>query len=193
MAASIAADVSRRVLRIQQAVERGRTDAVKKSAEKAKAEQLAVMRVDSGGDLMLSGVGKARGRTGNAKLNVTYRVRSSGMTTTALIRAIGPLQIINNDTSGHVIRSAYSTNTRSRNRVRGTSSRGFVGPVLPGQFGGGRRAVLRLPDGSFRRSVRHPGTEGKDTWRRGRAKAEPKVATEMHNSMTKVIAKGMAG
>lgn len=185
-------DLGKRIVKLTQAVEKGRVDAVKRSAEKAKAEQLSVIRADSGGDLMLSGVNKSKGRPGNAKLSVNYRVRSSGLTATALLKATGPLQIISNDTSGRVIRSAYSSNVRGTAARRRGGARGFIGPVVPGQFaGGGRKAVLNIPGVGFRRSARHPGTKGKDTWQRGRKKAEPVIAVEMRKSTTGTIAKGM--
>lgn len=186
-------NLAKRINKLQVAVEKGRVDAVKRSAEKAKAAQLAVMRSDSGGDLKLSGVNKRKGRAGGATLNVNYRVRSSGMTATALIKATGPLQIIDGDTSGHVVRSAYGSNTRGTVGRRRGSSRGFIGPVIGGQFSGGRKAVLNIPGVGFRRTARHPGTKGKDTWKRGRKDAEPKVATEMKSSVSKTIAQGMKG
>lgn len=180
--------------KLARTIEGGSVETVKRSAEIAKAEQLAQIRKDSGGDLRLSGVNKAKGRAGNAKLNVRYRVRKNSVVgATAFVTAVGPLQIINNDTAGRVIRSAWSQNLHRTRNVKGSNSRGFVGPVLPGQFGGGRRAVLQLPDGNFRRSVRHPGTKGKGTWQAGRKKAEPKIRDAMSKRTTTVIAKGMKG
>lgn len=196
MAASIGADIAGRVLKLAKVVESGSVETVKAAAEAAKAEQLKRMRADSGGDLKLSGVNKAKGRAGNAKIGVSYRVRKAagvGVDATAMIRATGPLQIINNDTAGRVIRSAYSTNTRRTKRVKGGSSRGFVGPVLPGQFAGGRKAVLNIPGVGFRRSARHPGTKGKDTWQVGRKAAEPKIRAQMSKRTTTTLAKAMKG
>lgn len=184
--------ITRVMANFAKAIEQGSAETVKRSAEVAKAEQLRRMRADSGGDLKLSGVNAAKGRAGNAKINAKYKLtKGTGGSATALITAEGPLQIINNDTSGHVIRSAWGAGTRGGRGGRGT--RGFTGPVLPGQFGGGGRggkAVLNTPFG-FRRSVRHPGTKGKQTWQLGRRDAEPKIRTSMSKRTTAVIAKGM--
>lgn len=187
-------DIGRRLQKLASTIEGGSFDTVKASAEVAKKQQLAVMRRDSGGDLRLSGVNAAKGRGGNAKIGVNYRVRKAsgiGVGASAFVKATGPLQIINNDTQGRVIRSAYLRGRGAAGRGR-VARRGFVGPVLPGQFAGaGRRAVLRLPDGGFRQSVRHPGTKGKNTWQLGRKQAEPDVAKSMRGRTTATIKRGM--
>ena len=161
-------------------IEAGSVDTVKRSAEVAKAEQLKRMKSDSGGDLKLSGVNKAKGRAGNAAIGVNYKV---GPGATAVVKATGPLQIINNDTQSRRIGSAWAGGTRARRSVA-------IGPVAASSSGGGRRAVLNTPFG-FRRSVRHPGTKGKDTWQLGRRDAEPKIRKTMSTRTTAVIAKGM--
>lgn len=187
-------DIAGRMTKLAKTIEGASVDTVKRSAEQAKRKQLAVMRRDSGGDLRLSGVNAAKGRGGNAPIGVSYRVRKDsgfGVGASAFVKATGPLQIINNDTAGRVIRSAYSTGRGTVGRAR-VARRGFVGPVLPGQFSeGGRRAVLNIPGVGFRRSARHPGTRGKQTWQVGRRDAEPAVAKSMKGRTTAVIAKGM--
>lgn len=100
----------------------------------------------TGGDSRLSGVGRRGARVG-----ARYDVK--GVTNpTALIRATGPFQLIEHDTSAHPI--------RPRRRRRG-----------------GR---LRLADGSFRAGVRHPGTRAKRPFARGvtRAQSEPGKALD---------------
>lgn len=187
-------DIAGRMVKLASTIEGASAETVKASAERAKKAQLEQMRRDSGGDLMLSGVNRAKGKPGNAKIGVSYRVRKAtgfDVGATAFVKATGPLQIINNDTSGRVIRSAWSTGRGTVGRTR-VARKGFVGPVLPGQFSeGGRRAVLKLPDGNFRRAVRHPGTDGKDTWQKGRPAAEREVSKTMRTRTTTVIRKGM--
>jgi hypothetical protein len=100
------------------------------------------------------------------------------------ISATGPLQIINNDTAGHVIRSAYS---------KGRRRKGFVGPTASGQFRGDARAVLNIPGIGFRRSARHPGTKGKNTWERGRQKAEPQIVKTMRKNTTAALSAALKG
>lgn len=87
------------------------------------------VRADSGGDMRLSGVG-LRG----ARVGARYDVKGIG-NPTALVRATGPMQLLERDTSAHVI--------------------------LPRRRRG-KRAIL-TPDGP-RRSAHHPGTSGKRTW-----------------------------
>lgn len=191
---SAGGDIARRMQKLAATIEGGSVDTVKASAEVAKREQLVRMRRDSGGDLKLSGVGAAKGRGGNAPIGVSYRVKKEsgiGVGATAFVQATGPLQIINNDTAGRVIRSAYSKGRATVSR-RTVARRGFVGPVLPGQFSeGGRRAVLNIPGIGYRRSARHPGTKGKQTWQLGRRDAEPKIAKSMSKRTTTTIKRGM--
>jgi len=140
------------------------------------------MRPHSGGDLRLSGVGRRKGRPGGAKIGARYDIRSAGGNKVrAEVKAVGPVPLIANDTAGRVIRSAWA---------KGRARRGFVGPTVSGQFGGGRRAVLNIPGIGFRRSVRHPGTKGKDTWRKGRRGAEPKVTRIMRSETAAIVKRG---
>jgi hypothetical protein len=93
------------------------------------------------------------------------------------------LQIIANDSKSHRIGSAFAGGSRAKRSVA-------VGPILPGASGGGRRAVLNTPFG-FRRSVRHPGTKGKDTWQDGKTKAEPAVKREISKRTTNILKQAM--
>lgn len=199
MALSIGGDVAKRVVKLAKAVEQGSFDTVKKAAEIAKAEQLKRMRADSGGDLKLSGVGRAKGKPGNAAIGVNIKVSKAsgfGVDATAVVRATGPLQLINNDTAGRVIRSAYQSGQyRKSSKGRGgVVASQFIGPALPGAtFTGDRRAVLNIPGIGFRRSARHPGTKGKGTWQVGRKAAEPKIRQAMSKRTTTTLAKAMKG
>lgn len=65
----------------------------------------------------------------------------------ANIKAVGPLPLLANPIKAHQIPTS----------------------------GGRRRKLLSIPGIGVRASVHHPGTRGKDTWNRGREKAEPKV------------------
>ena len=184
MPASIGAagkDFQQRFTKLSTAVERGRTDVVKAAALAAKTEHLKVMRRDSGGDLKLSGVGAAKGRRGGAKIGVRYDIKPVGNGARAEVYATGPVPLIANDTSGHVIRSAWS---------KGKARKGFVGPTFGGQFKGDNRAVLNIPGIGFRRSARHPGTTGKDTWRHGGRVARPKISREMRQTTTTIVKRG---
>jgi hypothetical protein len=174
-------DFADRLGKLSTAIEKGQADTVRAAALKAKNAQLDVMRPHSGGDLRLSGVNRAKGRQGNTKIGARFDIKSSGRKVRAEVKATGPVQLIANDTAGRVIRSAYA---------KGRSRKGFVGPTAGGQFRGDRRAVLNIPGIGFRRSVRHPGTRGKDTWRKGRKGAEPKVTRVMRQETANIVKRG---
>jgi hypothetical protein len=186
---SAAGDFARHLQKMSTAVEKGRRDTVAQAAQVAKTEHLVVMRRDSGGDLRLSGVNRAKGRAGNAKIGARYDIKPGvgSRSATAVIKATGPLQIIANDTSGRVIRSAYA---KGKYRRGGKGKSQFIGPTTSGQFSGDRRAVLNIPGIGFRRSARHPGTKGKDTWNDGQRRAAPKVARVMDRETANIVTRG---
>lgn len=185
-------DLRRKIEAMERTSRAAAKAAVRQAAEVGKAAHLKTMTADSGGDLRLSGVNRAKGRAGNAKIGVRFRVSDRDGSPTAEIKATGPLQILNNPTSGHVIRSAYSKGryrTSSRGRGRETMPQ-FIGPVLGGQFRGDRRAVLNIPGVGFRRSARHPGTRGKDTWERGRRQARIAMSRAITREADRQMAAG---
>jgi len=187
-------NIGARIGRLAQTVEKGSFDTLSRAADKGKSEQMKVIRQHSGGDYRMSGVGRAKGRAGNARVGANYRVTKTKME--AFIKATGPLHLLENDTRGRVIRSAYQTGKyrRASRGSGGAMMSQFIGPALPGStFRGGRRAVLNIPGVGFRRSARHRGTRGKQTWTLGRKKAEPVIAKTMSGRTTSVIIQGMKG
>ena len=178
------ADFAKAFGKLSTAVERGKLDTVKAAALEAKKAHAAVIRKDSGGDDRLSGVNRAKGRKGNVKVGVRFDIKgSSGGTTTAEIKATGPLQIIANPTRARRIASAYSGGSRAKRSLA-------VGPILPSANRGGRRAVLNIPGIGYRRSVRHKGTTGKDTWNIGARRAAPKIDKAMNAETANIIKRG---
>lgn len=93
----------------------------------------------------LSGVGKS-----GAKVSVGFDVKGT-TNPTALIRARGPLHLVENKTKPHPI-------TPKRRR------------------GGAGKVGLRLKDGNVRSAVNHPGTKGQRPFAKGTAKAGPPAA-----------------
>lgn len=178
-------------LKMAKTIEGASVETVTAAAERAAKLQEDRIKRDSGGDSKLSGVGKGNNRAGNAAVGVRVNVNKRKTSPSALIAAKGPLQIINNDTSGHVIRST---------RARGRQRKGFVGPTLPGQFsksngrfmGPEKAAVLSIPGIGARASARHPGTKGKNTWQVGAKQAHP-AATKIMRGRTFNVIKGAAG
>jgi len=109
------------------------------------------------GDNRLSGVGRRGARVG-AKYDV-----SGGSNPTAVIRATGPLHLVDRDTDPHLI---------APKRRRGAKA-------------------LRLANGQMVASVRHPGTRGKHVWGKGisktRAGTRKVFAAEIHTAMIKAV------
>lgn len=169
-------------LKMAKVIEGASAETVSAAADRAAKLQDERIKRDSGGDNVLSGVGK--GTRVGVRVNVNKRKTSP----TALVAASGPLQIINNNTAGHVIRPKG---------VTGRQRRGFIGPTLPGQFrarniiGPQKAPVLNIPGIGFRRSARHPGTRGKQTWQRATKRAYP-AATKIMRGRTWNVVKGAA-
>lgn len=168
-------------------LERGNKNTLNQAALAAKKTIVARMMRDTGGDGVLSGVGR-NGR----RLDVSYKLEGTASNPRAFIKALGPWPLIENNTRGRVIRSRHSV-------VRGSSGRGrlaragFVGPLLPGQVQGNRRAVLNIPGIGYRRSARHPGTKGKKTFAKGRQASAPIVTQILRKRSTEIVKAGVFG
>lgn len=120
------------------------------------------IRVDTGGDMTMSHAGR---RGGPRKINAYYNVKGK-VNPTAIIRARGPLQLLDRSTRPHTIR--------------------------PRKGGRGRQAKRALKfDGQFAAAVHHPGTRGKGTWDKGLRKAMPKTRRifedEIHKGVLRAV------
>ncbi len=192
-------DVAQMVLRISKAVDKGSLGTLSKAASQAEAIQQKEIAKASGGDSKLSGVGRAKSAAkaaagkdvGNIAIDVVQRVTKTGGSPEIVLSVKGPLPLIENDTPGRVIRSAYATGAgrRARKSKKHGQLSQMAGPGL--SFGGGRSAILEIPGIGVRRSARHPGTKGKYPWRIGRKKAEPAIAKTMRSRTFNVV-KGAA-
>jgi hypothetical protein len=151
----MAGDLTRRVEKIDRAIDTNTRDIVREGAIAAKKAQLDEMRSDAGGDLRLSHVGR-RG----ANIGARFDLRGTGRTTSAEIKATGPVPILANPTKPHRIPRARK----------------------------GRR-VISIPGIGVRASANHPGTKGKDTWVKGREKAQPRVKTVIGRKTDEVVTK----
>jgi hypothetical protein len=118
------------------------------------------------GDMKLSGVG-ARG----AKVGARYNVKGT-VNPTAIIRASGPLQLIERDTAPHAI-------------IPRGKRRGKRGTLLKG-----RKAMYF--DDQFRAAVMHPGTRGKHPFEKGYLRSAPHAGAifdaEIQNMIVRVLA-----
>lgn len=86
-------------------------------------------------------------------------VRDRTETGSGTIYATGPIQLIEHDTAAHVI-------PRVNRR---------------------KKKVLHFPDGSFRRTVEHPGTSGKAPFAKGVRKVRPKIGRYFDQETAEII------
>lgn len=103
-------------------------------------------------DMNMSGVGRS-----GVKVGVRYDIKGT-RNPTSLIRATGPLHLVENPTSPHTIPKARR-----------------------------RRKVLKFGDGEFRRTVEHPGTRGQRPFRKGRELGTPAAKTIIERSTVRVL------
>jgi hypothetical protein len=113
----------------------------------------------------LRGVGKRGARVG-----VRYDIRDAGQRATSVVRATGPLHLLERDTKPHVIEP--KSKGRAANRRQ-------------------RAGAVRLVDGSFRRRVPHPGTTGQKPFAKGITDGKPKALRAMRNSTVDAVKRGI--
>ncbi len=141
------------------------------AADLVKTATLAHLRTATGGDLILSGVGKK-----GAKLGVRYNIQGD-ISANAVVRATGPVQIVENRTHAHVIGpKGLKGGKRAK---RGAANRTGMGQrqraIDEGTAIYGRGDVLKIGD-RYVRYAYHPGTAGKHPWEKGVKEATPKTS-----------------
>jgi hypothetical protein len=153
------AEVAGRMRAVEESTAKGMRVTVTAAAMKAK------VAISAGAPASLRGVGKS-----GAKLGVRYTLSGSETNPSAKLRATGPWQLIEENTSPHTIGpKRRGKGARSPRRCRRHSG---IGP----------RAV-----------VHHPGTKGKHPWAKGVEKAEPLVAKEMSKTMANIATAAFRG
>lgn len=100
--------------------------------------------------------------TKGAKVGVLLSVSSTGPNAVAYVRAKGPLHLLENDTDPHFIDP----------KVRSAGE------------------ALVLVDGGIRRSVHHPGTKGKQPWKKGSEVAIPQGMDILRDRMSDAVLAG---
>jgi len=161
--------------KLAHAIEGGTADAVEDAAKQAKAIHAARISSDSGGDNVLSGVGKSKGRKGGAKVGVHYRITKRKASASGFIKATGPLHFLDRPTKARTIRSAHAF-------TRGGRRRNIIGPTKAG--------VLFIPGIGYRAWANHPGTRGKGTWTKAAKEAQPVIKKALGGRMVSVVKKG---
>lgn len=151
----------------------GARGGVAKAALVATSAARASIAAGSGGDSVLSNVGR-----GGAKVGARFDVKGT-QNPSALIRATGPLHLLDNPTSPHVIVP------RSLRKGRSRSSRGdFYNALFGGGSGFGSAKPLRTPYGP-RMRVQHPGTRGKRTFWRAIDNVRPLIPITFRTEMVR--------
>ena len=134
------------------ALKRDRTDILGKAAGRAKIAHVSEIRKASS-TMRLRNVG-----ANGSRLGVSYNVKPKGFAmATGLIRATGPMHIIERDTRPHKMVS---------------------GPVTLRVHGYGKGFFYR---------VNHPGTKGKKPWAKGKLKAAPLISKTIRGRSHKTI------
>jgi hypothetical protein len=143
--------------------------------------------VTSGGKL--SGVGsKARRAGGGTRVGVKYDVRDAPTSSTAIVQATGPLQLIERDTSQHSIPRTVSSRRLRTAAGRLSHKRETTGRNLSSSAGG---KFLGNPAKHFAAMgpVSHPGTKGKHPFERGALAAERAQQNEAIQQVAATMAK----
>ncbi|HEU5085671.1 MAG TPA: hypothetical protein VFU14_20185 [Acidimicrobiales bacterium] len=139
-----------------------------------RAAQLMKRDIESISPRRLRNVGK-----NGAALSVRYEVRLHPTHSTALVRAAGPWQIINNDARPHAI---YRKNARVKGKGARRANRQAIYNELFGAAGAYKGGALKLPDGGYRRVVQHPGHRGKRLWQKGVNRSKPQAFAVMRRA-----------
>lgn len=111
------------------------------------------LRQAVGSDLRMSGVGKRGAKVG-------ARYDKGNRSSTAVVRALGPVQLVEGSTKPHRI-------PRQRKR--------------------GRRRVIAIPGVGVRASANHPGTRAKRPWAKAMDRAIPKVPAVIQEETAKAL------
>lgn len=158
------AQVSHRLNRTATAVEQANVRAVSRAALIAKREIESERDKAVGSDGRMSHVGRS-----GAKLGVRYDVRGV-KNPVAVVKATGPWPLIERPIGAHSILPRRAKGSRRR---------------------GGKRALTIAGADGPRASARHPGTRGKQPWRKGVDSATPKVRAELQQTVVKAFREAM--
>lgn len=150
------------------------------------------------------------GRMGNANLGAKFDIRQVEDRHTAKLQATGPWQIVENDTDPHFITAgllgAKGSTRAGRQRAAalagsvaafGGSARGVFGGMQSSTYqsrkGGtrvrkGKRAMVI--GGNLRAYAAHPGTRGRQPWRRGIDTARPAALQVLQRAEITAVVRG---
>lgn len=194
-------DVVRAMRQIQRNLDGDQRRTIEKASRRAKLVHEGSIAAVVGSDMKLSGVNQRKGRPGGVRVGVRYSVKvSANRKVTSLMRATGPLQLVERDTDPRVIQSAYATAPRgSKKSLRSLqatlNSLARAGGSQP-LFAPNRlttsdpRQVLNIPGIGYRRSARHPGTSGQEPWAKGSRRARQPIRRVMRTETFRNVKRG---
>lgn len=190
-----AVDLSRKFDALARGIEQRQTTAARAGAAVIGRQVTSNLRAATGGDMMLSGMSRTttarKGARGGAKkMGVrVFPARDDGV----IVKATGPVQLVENDVPPHFVVSRHAKGAQrlgtNGRRLRATRQSRIASVAFgEGAAGGGRRAVLRLSDGRFRRFT-IASSKGRHPWRNGVRQSRDRAARAMRIEEAKEIAK----
>ena len=209
-------DIGRLMYSIGSSIKRGSIVTITHAAAEGKKYGEREIRKASGGDMKMSGVGRVRGRPGDARVGIRYDINPRGELPSATVKATGPLHLLERDTSPHYVTSAWgggsrrrragdpggasSVYKRGRKGVMGSTERATISVMSALGFSvgggpttgkGGRRAVLNMNSSGigFRRYGTSKGTKGKHPFRNGYQRAQKPISRIMRTNTFRIIQK----
>lgn len=165
-----AAQLVGKIDQFAQAVPAANRKATLQAAMVVKKSTLDRMRVASGGDLKLSGVGKK-----GARIGVRYDINGQ-VSANALVKATGPVQLVENRTHAHVIGpKGVKGGKRLKNGTRNRTGMSQRQRAIDEGTAVYKRGQVLFFGGRFSAYAYHPGTAGKHPWAKGIKEATPKT------------------
>lgn len=165
------------------------TQANKKAVERAAFAMKRSVQKQPGYRDRLKNVGKS-----GARLNVRYDLKGleNKNAATAIVKAVGPFQLIERDTKAHSIMPRGVGRAQGRTKAARRQAKQDLYDALFGGRVGSNVKPLRTPYGP-RYRVDHPGTKGRHPFEKGVNAALPEVRKIMGNATTTSIRQTFLG
>lgn len=180
-----AAELNGKLQRYAKAIPGANRAAVELGAKTVKANVMALLGPATGGDFILSGVGR-----NGAKVGVNYKLNTNGPQPKAIVRAIGPFQFIENDTKPHIPAAKKVAGVRGSRRRRQQALALGVGfsALFGGQVGGNNFARVYVKKYKRWITITKPiSSKGKQPWARGVERAKPIVVKNFRVAQTREL------
>lgn len=178
--------LQRRLHGMATAMEQAQRTTAANAGELIRSETDKRIKAAAGGDGVLSGMTRTTGGRSKAKprpMGARVRVRKGSMGWEALVRATGPVHLVERDVAPHVVTSRhakgaeFTRQSKAGRTVKGRSTReSRQASVLfgLGLEGGGRRAVLHWGGSNYARWT-VASSKGRQPWAKGVDAARPRL------------------